>query len=45
MINPALLETTALSEDARERAKFMLSSMSSPMGAYTSNSKGHVTIR
>ena len=42
---PALLETNAISEDAKERARWLLSEMSTPMGAYTSNSKGHMTIR
>lgn len=45
MINPSLLQTTAISEDAKERANLLLSQMTSPMGAYTNNSKGHVTIR
>jgi len=42
---PALIETDAISSDAKERAKFLLSNFSTPMGAYTSNSKGHMTIR
>ena len=42
---PALLDMNVLSKDATERAKWLLSSFSSPMGAYTSNSKGHMTIR
>lgn len=44
-IYPALLETNVISDDAKERAKFLLSNFSTPMGAYTSNSKGHMTIR
>lgn len=44
-LHPALIETNAISHDAKERARMLLGKFSTPMGAYTSNSKGHQTIR
>lgn len=41
---PDLLKTDALSKDAQERVKLFLS-QTSPMGAYTSNSKGFEFVR
>ena len=40
LLNPALLKTDALSNDAKVRAQKYMSLMETPMGAYTSNSKG-----
>jgi alanine transaminase len=39
-LNPALLKTDALSNDAKVRAQKYMSLLETPMGAYTSNSKG-----
>ena len=40
LINPALLKTDGLSNDAKARAQKYMSLLETPMGAYTSNSKG-----
>ena len=40
LLNPTLLKTDALSNDAKVRAQKYMSLMETPMGAYTSNSKG-----
>jgi glutamate--glyoxylate aminotransferase len=40
-----LLKTDALSEDAKNRALKYLSLLETPMGAYTSNSKGFGFVR
>ena len=45
MLYPPLAETDAISADAREAVKMLTSQLSSPMGAYTANSKGHMFIR
>lgn len=42
---PALLQSDSISKDAKERAGWLLNEMSTPVGAYTSNSKGHMTLR
>jgi alanine transaminase len=44
-LNPDLLKTGALSKDAEERVRLFLSQAGSPMGAYTSNSKGYEFVR
>ena len=44
-MNPALLESNGLSKDAKERVKLFLSKASSPLGAYTGNSKGWEFVR
>ncbi len=45
MIHPALLTTDALSHDAKERALKYRKLLDTPMGAYTSNSKGYQYAR
>jgi len=45
LINPALLNTDALSYDAKERAMKYSKLLDTPMGAYTSNSKGYQYAR
>lgn len=45
MIHPALLTTDALSQDAKERALKYKKLLDTPMGAYTSNSKGYQYAR
>ena len=45
VLHPELLKSESISKDARDRAQWLLSEMSTPMGAYTSNSKGHMTVR
>ncbi len=40
MLNPSLLTSDSISEDARSRAKEYMNKLETPMGAYTSNSKG-----
>jgi aspartate/methionine/tyrosine aminotransferase len=44
-LNPSLLKTDALSEDSKNRALKYLSLLETPMGAYTSNSKGFGFVR
>jgi aspartate/methionine/tyrosine aminotransferase len=44
-IYPALLESKMISGDAKERVNFLMGDMSSPMGAYTGNSKGYNVVR
>ena len=41
LLSPHLIERNAFSEDVVKKAKKITSSMSSPIGAYTSNSKGY----
>ena len=45
LIHPDILNSDAISEDAKARAKQMLGLFSTPVGAYTSNSKGHAQVR
>jgi hypothetical protein len=45
MILPKLLDSSQISEDAKDRIKLINSKITSPMGAYTSNSKGHMYVR
>jgi aspartate/methionine/tyrosine aminotransferase len=40
LINPALLKTEGISDDAKAKAQKYMSLLETPMGAYTSNSKG-----
>lgn len=42
---PHLLHTNAISDDAKNRTEELLSKVSTPLGAYSSNSKGHTYIR
>ena len=42
---PALLQTDAISSDAKDWAKKLMDNMTTPIGAYTQNSKGHMFIR
>ena len=44
-IYPALLNSSMISGDAKERVNFLMGDMSSPMGAYTGNSKGYNVVR
>jgi len=44
-MNPALLKTNAISVDAKERALKYSKLLDTPMGAYTSNSKGYQHAR
>lgn len=45
LMNPNLIESNYLNDDAKERVKLMSSLFSTPIGAYTINSKGHAQIR
>ena len=45
MIYPDLMQSNLISQDAKNRVEFLNSKLSSPMGAYTSNSKGHAFVR
>ena len=45
MVNPALVETDALSPDAKETAKMLLGTTQNPVGAYSANSKGEMFVR
>lgn len=45
LLNPGLAQSEALSQDARNRIEAIATNTSSPMGAYTSNSKGHTYLR
>lgn len=45
LINPALITTDAISHDAKERAILYRKLLDTPMGAYTSNSKGYQYAR
>ena len=45
MLYPGLLEAGTISEDAKNRVQLLQKELSSPMGAYTSNSKGHMYLR
>ena len=45
MLNPAIAESDLISKDSKEYIKRMKAEMTSPMGAYTSNSKGNTIVR
>jgi alanine transaminase len=45
MINDSIADSDLISKDAREYIKKMKAEMTSPMGAYTSNSKGTSYVR
>jgi aspartate/methionine/tyrosine aminotransferase len=45
MLYPPLIDSGLISADAKERITQISSQITSPMGAYTSNSKGHKFIR
>ena len=45
LLNPNLLESNYLLPDAKERVRHMNSLFSTPIGAYTVNSKGHAQVR
>ena len=41
LINPALLESDLICDDAKKRVERMNSLFTTPIGGYTNNSKGH----
>ena len=45
MMFPTLLGSDLISDDAKERTNLMRAHMSSPIGAYTSDSRGHNFVR
>ena len=45
MINPNLLNTNGISDDAKNTAKMLMSQAASPVGAYSANSKGEIFVR
>jgi len=45
LINPNIAPSSHLSDDARKRVELMTSLFSTPIGAYTQNSKGHQQVR
>lgn len=45
MLYPPLVESSLISNDAKDRIKMISSHITSPMGAYTANSKGHKYVR
>ena len=45
MMLPKLLDSSQISEDSKDRIKLLNSKITSPMGAYTANSKGHMYVR
>ena len=45
MMYPPLLETDQISEDAKKRVAFYLANQSSPVGAYTTDSRGWTYVR
>jgi|TARA_B110000285_G_C15081012_1_gene593488 alanine transaminase len=45
MMLPKLLDSSQISEDSKERIRLLNSKITSPMGAYTANSKGHMYVR
>lgn len=45
VLNPKLADSDFLLQDAKDRVKMMNSLFSSPIGAYTANSKGHSQVR
>ena len=45
LINPEVMRSTKINDDAKNRVNHMNSLFSSPIGAYTSNSKGHAQVR
>ena len=44
-MNPRLLKSKAINADAKERAKIYIEKSMTPIGAYTSNSKGDPYFR
>jgi alanine transaminase len=44
-LHPALLKSNGISDDAKARAQKYMSVLETPMGAYTSNSKGFNYVR
>ena len=42
---PSLLDGSQISQDVKETIKLYSSKLCSPIGAYSSNSKGHLFIR
>lgn len=44
-LHPALLNSSDISHDAKERVRMFQANVSSPMGAYTGNSKGFDFVR
>jgi aspartate/methionine/tyrosine aminotransferase len=44
-MNPSLMKSSDISEDARNRASQYSKLMGSPIGAYTGNSKGYQVVR
>ena len=45
MLYPPLIDSPLIIDDAKDRIKLINSQLTSPMGAYTANSKGHMVIR
>ena len=45
VLNPGLLRTNAISEDAKKRVELFNANATSPIGAYTGNSKGFEFVR
>ena len=45
LIHPDILNSNAIGDDAKLRVRQMLGLFSTPVGAYTSNSKGHAQVR
>jgi hypothetical protein len=45
LIYPALTDMGVLSKDAQERINYMKKTMTTPVGAYTANSKGYIFVR
>jgi hypothetical protein len=45
MLYPPLIDSPIISEDARERIRVISSKLTTPIGAYTANSKGHMYVR
>ena len=45
MLNEVVADSDLISKDAQNYIRRMKSDMTSPMGAYTSNSKGHNYVR
>lgn len=45
MLYPTLLNSSIIGKDAKDRITLLNSKLSSPMGAYTANSKGHQYVR
>ena len=45
LINPELLNTNAISADAKDRAQQLRFGLQNPMGAYANCSKGRLNVR